>query len=173
MSEKKNIERLAKRMGFLLLVILIYVMGTYIPLPAAQITSQYQAAMRDTSLSVMGIMSGANFTRLSIFSIGLNPFMIGMLVMQLLGMIKIFGLDALSSAQMQTVQQVIILLISIVQASFLTFSLLSTRNVGRDIFIILVLVAGSMLVTWLCFMNIKFGIGGGHYPLFSSIFLAA
>lgn len=160
MNEKKNIEALIKKVLCLLLIIFVYVLGSHVPLPAAEITAQYQELLKSTSISMMGIMSGASFSHLSIFTIGLNPFMITMLIMQLLSLTKIFGFDALSVDQIQIVQQFCIFILSIFQSTFFALNMLIVRNSFKMLNIIIILVAGSMLVTWLCFMNIKYGLGG-------------
>ena len=161
MTDKKNLMVVVKRMAFTLFIILIYVMGTYIPLPFAEITSRYEQILHSSSLSIMGIMSGASLTRLSIFSLGINPFMIVMLIMQLLMFTKILGVDALSVEQVEYLQQFLILTLTVVQAVLFTYSMIPERNLKRDIMIVLILTAGSLIVVWFTFINTKYGIGGG------------
>lgn len=160
MVEKSNLQGLIKRALMTLLIIFIYVAGLHIPLPFVEITSKYHDLVTNTPLSLMSIMSGASFARLSIFSIGLNPFMIAIFVLQILTLTKVFGFDALSTDQVQIVQQFIILILAIVQSTIFTFSMITTRDLVQDLIVILLLTAGSMLVFWLCIMNIKFGVGG-------------
>lgn len=160
MVEKSNLQGLIKRALMTLLIIFIYVAGTHIPLPFVEVTARYHDLMQNTPLSVMSVLSGANFSRLSVFSIGLNPFMIAMLVLQLLTMTKLFGFDALSMDQVQIFQQFVILILTIIQSAFFTMSMIPERNLYKDFSIMIILIAGSLLVIWLCFMNIKFGIGG-------------
>ena len=61
MTDKRNLMTVIKRIAFTLLIILIYIMGTYIPVPFADITARYEQIMANTSLSLMSVMSGANF----------------------------------------------------------------------------------------------------------------
>ncbi len=161
MTDKRNLMTVVKRIAFTLLIILIYVMGTYIPVPFADITARYEQILNSSSLSIMGIMSGASLTRLSIFSLGINPFMIVMLIMQLLMFTKIFGVDALSVEQVQNLQQFLILILTVVQAVLFTYSMIPERNLKRDLTVILILTAGSLIVVWFTFINTKYGIGGG------------
>lgn len=160
MTDQKHLRNLVRRILLTFLIIFIYVLGIHLPLPFAEVTAQYTSLMSNTSISIMSMMSGGNFMRLSLFSIGLNPFMIAMLVVQLLLITKLFGFDALSMQQVEMVQQFVILLLTFLQATVFTFSLDLNKDIGKKLLIILVLSAGSLLVTWLCFMNIKFGIGG-------------
>ncbi|MGN1272020.1 MAG: accessory Sec system protein translocase subunit SecY2 [Lactobacillus sp.] len=160
MTDKRNLMTVIKRIAFTLLIILIYVMGTYIPVPFVEITARYQDVVNNTPISAMSIMSGADFLKLSIFMVGLNPFMIAVLILQLSITIKLFGIDALPMDQIQIIQQIIIFVITIVQSTFVTVGLLKTKDLMQNVVVILILSAGSMLVTWMCFMNIKFGVGG-------------
>ncbi|WP_304230703.1 accessory Sec system protein translocase subunit SecY2 [Lactobacillus kitasatonis] len=161
MTDKRNLMTVIKRIAFTLLIILIYIMGTYIPVPFADITARYEQILNSSSLSIMGIMSGASLSRLSIFSLGINPFMIVMLIMQLLMFTKIFGVDALSVEQVQNLQQFLILILTVVQAVLFTYSMIPERNLKRDATVVLILTAGSLIVVWFTFINTKYGIGGG------------
>lgn len=160
MTAKPHLKVLFKRILLTLIIIFIYILGTRVPLPFAEITRQYSSLMNDTSISIMSMMSGADFMRLSIFSVGLNPFMIAILIIQLLMITKMFGFDALSMQQVEITQQIIILIFTIIQSTLFTVSLNLNSHPGKKAIIILILSAGSLLVNWLCFMNIKFGIGG-------------
>lgn len=139
---------------------MVYVLGTHMPLPFADITKGYTEFIKDTPISIMGMMSGADFLRLSIFSIGLNPMMIAMMLIQLLMMTKAFGFDALPTQQIEIIQQVMILVFAILQSTVFTLGLHLTAHPYENFIVIVVLVAGSMLVNWMSVMNIKFGIGG-------------
>ncbi len=160
MTDRTHLKIFFQRLGVTLLIIFVYVLGSHIALPFATVTEQYTNLMASTSVSVMSMISGANFMRLSVFSIGLNPFMIAMLIIQLLMVSKLFAFDALAVQQVEIIQQFIIFLLTVLQATVFTFSLDLGKEFSQKVLIILVLTAGSLLVTWLCFMNIKFGIGG-------------
>lgn len=151
------------------MIVFIYLMGTYIPLPFAEITHQYMHAIHQTSFSLLGIFTGANYARLSIFSVGINPLMFVMLVVQLLTMTKLFGFDALSQTQIEVFMQVLTLIFTVIQAMLLVFGLISQRNFLRDFAMITILTAGSCLVVWLCFRNIKYGVGASAPVILTSI----
>lgn len=141
------------------LIILVYILGMRIPLPFVEITKQYRQLIAQSSLPVIGVISGANVTNLSLFSVGLNPFMIALLIIQILIMTKWFGFDAFSQTQTEVVQQILLLLLSVGQSAAFTWSLISTKNLLKNLTITLLLTSGSLLVYWLCLMNIRFGIG--------------
>lgn len=67
MIKNKNLLNVIKRVSFSLGIVIIYVMGTYIPLPFAEITKQYAQTMNHTPITLLGVFSGANYARISIF----------------------------------------------------------------------------------------------------------
>lgn len=160
MNSKKSLNNLIKKMLFMLMIIFIYVLGTHIPLPFAEATERYRMILEHTPMTIIGVMSGADLNSLSVFSIGFNPFMIAMLVLQLLMMIRFMGIDALPINQIQVIQQIIILILTVIQSTLFTLNIVKTDDIWKKISMILILTAGSLLVTWMCFMNIKHGIGG-------------
>lgn len=143
-----------------LFILLVYMLGSSIPLPFAQATRQYHQLLNDTPITIISFMSGANLMKLSLFMIGLNPLMIAMLIIQLFTMVKIWGFDTLSINQTMKIQQWVTLLLTLVQAVVMTITLHLARNKYEMLAIIIILTAGSSLVVWLGFMNMHFGIGG-------------
>jgi preprotein translocase subunit SecY len=85
--------------------------------------------------------------------------MIAMLIVQILMITKMFGFDALSQSQAEIVQQVLLLSLSIMQSIAFTWSMISTKNLAKNSTVALILTAGSLLVYWLCLMNMRYGIG--------------
>ena len=169
MLKNKNLLNVIKKLSFTLFIVLIYLAGTYIPLPFADITHQYAQAMKDTPLTLLGAFSGANYGRLSIFSIGLNPLMFVMVIMQILMMTRIGGFDALSQNQMQYFMQFLTLIFTIAQAIFLVLSIDKNRDFIQDVDLVLILTAGSCLVVWLCYRNIKYGVGASAPVILTGI----
>ncbi len=167
--EKKNLLNVIKKVSFSLFTVIIYVIGLYIPLPFAEVTKQYMEAVKNTPISILGAFSGANFTQISIFSIGLNPLMFSMLIIQLLSFTHSFGFDALSPKQVQYLMQFLTMIITIIQAALLVFAFTNRRNGLEDFEMILILSAGSCLVVWLCYRNMKYGVGASAPVILTSI----
>ncbi|MCI1916444.1 MAG: accessory Sec system protein translocase subunit SecY2, partial [Lactobacillus sp.] len=157
--KNKYLKPLLKRCLITILIIVIYSLGSHLPLPFVEITNRYRQLIAHSSLSMIGVISGANLTNLSLFSVGLNPFMIAMLIVQILMITKMFGFDALSQSQAEIVQQVLLLSLSIMQSIAFTWSMISTKNLAKNSTVALILTAGSLLVYWLCLMNMRYGIG--------------
>lgn len=160
MAKTSHLKNLYRKAGFTLFVLFIYVWGSFIPLPFARITRQFARLMHTTSHSMMAFMSGANFQQLSLFMVGLGPMMIAMILLQLLMMTRLFGFDTLSVNQMAMAQQWFTLLFAVLQSAFITIGFHLTATIYQAIAVTIILTAGSMFVTWLGIMNMKFGIGG-------------
>lgn len=169
MIKNKNLLNVIKRLSFTLLIVIVYLAGTYIPLPFADITHQYAQAVKDTPLTLLGAFSGANYARLSIFSIGLNPLMFSMVIMQILMMTKVGGFDALSQNQVQYFMHFLTFIFTIGQALFLVSNIDKDRNLSQDIKMTIILTAGSCLVVWLCYRNIKYGVGASAPVILTGI----
>ena len=104
-------------------------MGTYIPLPFAEITKQYAQTMNHTPITLLGYLVSQLCSHIN-FSVGLNPLMFSMLILQLLMMTKLFGFDALSQPQIEFFMQVITLALTILQAVLLVFGMTPQRISG-------------------------------------------
>lgn len=160
MLRTSHLKNLYRRVGFTLFILFIYLLGCNIPLPFARTTKQFIHLMHSTSNSMMAFMSGANFQRLSLFMVGLGPLMIAMVFIQLLMMTRLFDFDTLSTSQVAIAQQWITLVLSIIQSIFITIGFHLTTSIYQAIAVTIILTTGAMFVTWLGFMNMKFGIGG-------------
>lgn len=160
MIKSPALKRLRHRIYWTIFLITIYMLGMSIPVPYAQITNAYRTALLKSPISWLSFFTGSNFANLSLFMIGLNPMMIGMLLIQVLGSYRIFGIGALSARQMRWFQQFVILALAVIQASTITIGFGLTRSWYQAISVIIILVAGSMFVNWIGQLNGQRGLGG-------------
>ncbi len=82
-----KIEDLRYRIGYTLLILLIYRLGSYIVLPGID-PSQLAALEKQTADGVLGLLnmfSGGSFSRASIFALGIMPYISASIVIQLMG----------------------------------------------------------------------------------------
>ena len=82
-----KIEDLRYRIGYTLLILLIYRLGSYIVLPGID-PSQLAALEAQTADGVLGLLnmfSGGSFSRASIFALGIMPYISASIVIQLMG----------------------------------------------------------------------------------------
>lgn len=149
-----------RRLGFTMFILLVYMLGCSVPIPFAKITQSAHQMINTSPLSVASLMSGVNLQHISLFTVGLNPLMIAMMVIQLLMMLRLFYFDTLSIPQMMVVQQVLTVVLAAIQSFSVTVALHLTTGAYHIFAVTLILTAGSMFVVWLGVMNIKHGIGG-------------
>ena len=158
--EKTQVKNLINRVGMMLFILAVYILGCTVPVPLARVSATFRHVLAHTSVGIMSFMSGGNFQRLSLFMVGLNPLMIAMLIIQLLTMLRLFYFDTLSMNQLMKIQQWLTLGFAIIQSTAVTLGLKITTGTLDSLAVILMLTAGSMFVVWLGNMNMKFGIGG-------------
>lgn len=160
MFKSPTLKRFRHRIYWTIFLLFIYLLGMTIPVPFATITRAYRRVMMNSTITWLTFFTGANYARLSLFTIGLNPMMVGMLLVQVLSGYRIFGLGALSARQLSWLQQFVILLLATIQATTITIGFGLARGWYQTMAVIIILVAGSEHVVWLGQLNGRRGIGG-------------
>ncbi len=118
MTQRIQLDNLLKRLGATLFILIIYVLGCTIPLPLVNISTTFRQILANSSIGIMSFMSGGNLQRLSLFSVGLSPLMIAMMIIQLLTMMRLFYFDTFSIKQMMRIQQWLTLIFAIISYYF-------------------------------------------------------
>lgn len=160
MFNSPALKKLRHRIYWTIFFLFIYMLGMMTPVPYAQVTRAYRRILLRTPINWMSFFTGANLTNISLFMIGLNPMMIGMLLVQVLSSYRVFGLGALSARQMRWFQQIVIVSLAVIQAITITVGFGLTKTMYQMVAVIIILVAGSMFVTWIGQLNGQYGIGG-------------
>ncbi len=81
-----NIPDLRKRIFFMLLLLAVYRVGSWIPTPGVD-SSALQEVFRQQAGTIFGILdifSGGNLSRLSVFALGITPYITASIILQLL-----------------------------------------------------------------------------------------
>lgn len=160
---QKKQAPLRKRTLFSILLLAIYGLGKNIPLPYTDPFEAVEQLHRSSFLQLTSAATGGNFIVPTLFSLGLAPWMAGMIFWQLLTMAKIFGLDQLPPKQSDLWRNFLILCIAVIEGigtllmmkgQFTEFSQLHLYENT------ILLVAGSFFLIWLVNLNTLFGIGG-------------
>lgn len=133
----------------------LFVMGKWIPLPYTDAKS----ALIDTPLNnIILIATGGNLAQLSLFTLGIQPWMAGMIIADLLGRSKRLKL---SQKRLERIRKTIILLLAFMQGAVtVAYMKLTVINPMTKLMVLIVLIAGAMMVMWLAEMNGKLGLGG-------------
>lgn len=87
------------RVFFSLFIILIYIIGSNIVLPGIDSTSLVNLLSNTPGLSLALSATGFSINRLSLFSLGLGPWMSTMILWRVLSVSKIFKLQTLTQRQ--------------------------------------------------------------------------
>jgi len=168
-----RIPELNRRLLFTLLVLLVYRLGVFIPVPGIspdQIARLFERAS-GTVFDIFNIFSGGALEQASIFALGVIPYITASILMSL--MVKaVPSLEALQKEEGQEGRRKInqysrygTVPISVIQATVLTFALeagaAEAPGLGFRLSTILTLTSGSMLVMWLGEQISEKGIGNG------------
>ncbi len=168
-----RIPELNRRLLFTLLILLVYRLGVFIPVPgisSAQISRLFERTS-GTVFDIFNIFSGGALEQASIFALGVIPYITASILMSLL-VKAIPSLEALQKEEGQAGRRKInqysryaTVPISLVQATVLTLALESgaadAPGLGFRLSTILTLTSGSMLVMWLGEQISEKGIGNG------------
>ena len=83
-----KIEELRKRIGYMMLLVLIYRLGCYILIPGIdpEILKSGISGTQEGLVGLLNMFSGGAFGNASIFALGVMPYISASIVVQLLGM---------------------------------------------------------------------------------------
>jgi len=167
-------EDLKKRIWFTLGALLVYRLGTYIPLPGINPAAFSQAFSQQSSgvLGMFNMFAGGAVERMAIFALGIMPYISASIIMQLMTSV-VPSLEALKKEGEQG-RKVInqytrygTVLLAIVQAYGISVGLESGNGIVADpgiffrVSAVITLVGGTMFLMWLGEQITARGIGNG------------
>ena len=81
-----RIEELRKRVLFTLALLAVYRIGAHIPTPGinSAVLDQIFSQAQGTALGIFDLFSGGNFRRLTIFALGIMPYITSSIILQLM-----------------------------------------------------------------------------------------
>lgn len=146
-----------------LLIISCYFLGSKLIIPYVDISKIFLIGGASDSIIFANAVTGGNLRQLSLFSLGLSPWMSAMLIWQMMVVTKMFGCDKLPVQCQEYVQMMLTALIASIQALVIVLKAnyiegYSTLQVM--IVAVLVLISGTFLMVWLSDLNAAYGVGG-------------
>ncbi|MSE04646.1 accessory Sec system protein translocase subunit SecY2 [Lactobacillus salivarius] len=138
-------------------ILTAYILGSAIPIPLGDTMAE---AKSNYVLQLASNATGGDISSLTLLSLGLAPWMSSMIIWQVVVMIKPLGLGSLSEKESGYVRNVLILLLSIVQASGIVLSFKMDADFKTKVGIVIMLVAGGFFTIWLAYLNADKGVGG-------------
>ncbi|WP_243342402.1 preprotein translocase subunit SecY [Anaerococcus sp. AGMB09787] len=165
-------KEVRKRFYFTILMLVVYRLGNNIPIPfidTQALANAYQN-IEGTLVDYLNMLTGGGLSTLSIFALGIQPYITSSIVMQLLTVV-IPRLEELSREgeqgrrQIQRYTRYVTIALAIFQAVAITNGLygaaLSNATLFQKIVMNIVLIGGTMLVTWMGETITEKGLGNG------------
>ncbi len=167
-------EELKKRLWFTLGALIVYRLGTYIPLPGINFTAYAQAFGNQSqgALGLLNVFNGGAVERLAIFALGIMPYISASIIMQLMTSVvptlehlKKEGEQGRKVINQYTRYGTVVL--ATLQAYGIAVGLESSPGIVEDpgwffrLSAVLTLVGGTMFLMWLGEQVTARGIGNG------------
>ena len=170
LKQALKIKDIRKKVLFTLFIVIIFRMGTTIPVPGIDTSIIKKMVENNSLLSLYNMFSGGAFSNFTIFALGIGPYITASIIIQLLQA----GFESLKELQksgeegkkkISKYTRLTALAIAIVQALGITLGVVrGALKMNNSFFIttvILTLIAGSMMVMWLGDRITEKGIGNG------------
>ncbi|HET4403445.1 TPA: accessory Sec system protein translocase subunit SecY2 [Streptococcus pneumoniae] len=159
---------------FTLFLLFIYVLGSRIILPFVDLNTKDFLGGSTAYLAFSAALTGGNLRSLSIFSVGLSPWMSAMILWQMFSYSKKLGLSSTAIEIQDRRKMYLTLLIAVIQSLAVSLSLPVQSSYSVILVVLmntLLLIAGTFFLVWLSDLNASMGIGGSIVLLLSSMVL--
>lgn len=174
-----RIDDLRKKIIYTLLMLLVYRVGSFIPVPGIDSSYIRRLVEGNTLLGLLDIISGGAFANFTIFAMGITPYINASIIMQLLT-VAIPRLEQLAKEGQEGQKKIAqytryaTVVLAFIQAIGITYGLageaLENRNLLGYIIVALTLTAGTAFLMWLGEQITDKGIGNGiSLLIFTSI----
>jgi len=177
-----GLSELKRRLLFVLIGIIIYRLGSYIPVPGLDPSKLAALFQQHASgfLGMFNMFSGGALSRMTIFALGVMPYISSSIIIQMYGQIspKMKQLQKEGEAGKRKINQYTrygTVILSLLQAVFMTKWLVSSGtalnpNFGFYFTSVITLVTGTMFLMWLGEQMTERGVGNGiSLIIFASI----
>src|SRR6202045_2111164 len=174
-----RIEDLRNRVLFTLALLAVYRIGAHIPTPGinTDVLQQIFDANQGSALGIIDLFSGGNFRRLTIFALGIMPYITSSIILQLMTVAwpyleRLQKEGELGRRKITQYTRYLTILLSILQSLSIAFTLqrqsgpngsalVYNPGVGFTLMTILTLTTGSAFIMWLGEQISERGVGNG------------
>ena len=181
-AEVLRTPELRRRLAFTASVLAVYRLGSWVPAPGVNSSGTTNGGS-SALFSLLNLLSGSSLQRLSIFALGIVPYVTASITVQLMTAL-VPRLEELQKegeagqARLNQITRVMTVGLATVQAAgyVFLFNKQGTIHVdaGRAVLIVITLITGTTLLMWLGEQITKRGIGNGvSILIFASILAAA
>src|SRR5262252_7474953 len=169
-----RIEDLRKRVLFTLALLMVYRVGAHIPTPGinvAELERIFNQA-QGSALGIFDLFSGGNFRRLTIFALGIMPYITASIILQLMQVVfpyleRLQKEGELGRQKITQYTRYLTIVLSVIQSLTIAGTLESQPNLVYHpgpafvLMTILTLTTGSAFIMWLGEQISERGIGNG------------
>jgi preprotein translocase subunit SecY len=173
-----NIKELRQRVFFLLMAVIVYRIGVFVPVPGIRpdVVNDLFESQQDTILGVFNMFSGGALSRFSVFALGIMPYISASIIVQLMSHVlptleQLRKEGQAGRAVITKYTRYLTVVLATFQAIGISFAL-SSQTFNGDSLIILAqpafifiatvtLVTGTMFIMWLGEQITERGIGNG------------
>ena len=168
----KNKE-IRRRIIFTLAMLLVYRLGTVIPVPNVDTLKLGASYESNTLLDMMNLLGGGMIQSMSIFSLGVGPYITGSIIIQLLSMDVIPYLTELTKSgqkgklQIDRITRYLGVVLAYVQSIGIIgifnsqYDMLLSDSIGSFFYMGTIMAAGTMFLLWLGDQITQKGVGNG------------
>src|SRR4051812_12905243 len=169
-----RVPDLRKRVLFTLAMLAVYRLGSHIPTPGinADALSQLFDQSAGGFLGYLNLFSGGNFRRLTIFALGIMPYITASIILQLLTVVwpyleKLSKEGELGRRKITTYTRYLTVVLSAVQSAGIAIALqrqagfVVNPGIGFTLMTMLTLTTGTAFIMWLGEQITDRGIGNG------------
>ncbi len=173
--EALNNWKILKKILYTLGFIFLFRIGVMITIPGASLENTF-TQNNGSFLSILNMLGGGGISTFSLFALGATPYITASIVIQLLSSDVIPYLTKLKKQgekgriKMEKITRLVAVFIAIIQALSITTAMLSSGFITIDpgisgfefvVFVVIVMVAGSMVTMWIADQITMKGIGNG------------
>ncbi len=169
-----NVPDLRKRLLFMLAMLAVYRVGAFIPTPGVDFEALqvFFANNQGTVLGFLNLFSGGNFSMMTIFALGIMPYITASIILQLLTVVwpyleKLSKEGELGRRKITTYTRYLTIVLSSVQSFGIAYALQNdgqfvlTPGIGFVLMTMLTLTTGTAFIMWLGEQISERGIGNG------------
>ena len=164
---------LRRKVIFTLGILFVYRLGAGITIPGVNVGSLNSSDATNGIFGIMNLLGGGTLERFSLFALGVSPYITSSIIIELLSMDVIPALTRwrkegnTGKKKKDRVTRVLTLLLAALQGGVLTYAFDTSYNILVDtsiwsyIYVVLIMMAGSMLAILLGDQITQKGIGNG------------
>ena len=164
---------LRQKIIFTLGILFVYRLGAAITIPSVNTGALSSSDATNGIFGIMNLLGGGTLERFSLFSLGVSPYITSSIIIELLSMDVIPVLSQwrkegnTGKKKNDRVTRDVSLFLAALQGGVLTYAfdngynILSDSSIWTYIYVVLVMIAGSMLAVWLGDQITNKGIGNG------------